>query len=248
MGLRGLPDGAFWLGRWGIGGRWPSFALGGLCFLFFGFLVVPGLFGVVEFEGLGRGGGRVEDFYNGFLADAFFLVMCAFLGVNVPGRRDAFSSRLLFLRELPIPAGSVVVGRAISTLFALAINASAFFLPAYLLSDLGDLGASYLLFAGVWIGYGLLASGLWLLLELTAKGGARAPVFIGCVLALVAVVALLGWTASLELVGGTVGLVRGYGALPAVLSVLAGAAAFALLAGLTVRRLRKRDVFWDPWP
>ena len=50
---------------------------------------------------------------------------------------------------------------------------------------------------------------------------------------------------DLGLVGRTVGLVRGYGALPAVLSVLAGAAAFALLARLTARRILERDVFWE---
>ena len=172
-----------------------------------------------------------------------FLVVCAFLGVNLLGRRDAFESRLLFLREQPVAAGSVVGGRVISMLFALAINAPAFFLPSFFLSSLGDLGASYLLFAGVWVGYGLLASGLFVLLEVGARGGP--PLYAAFVLALVAAVALLGWTADLGLVGGTAELVRGYGALPAVLSVSAGAAAFVLLASLAVRRVLKRNVFWE---
>lgn len=240
--------GAFWLARWEIGRAWPSYALGGLFLLFFGFLVVPGLSGVFEFEGLGPGSTRMEDFYNDFLADAFFLGVCAFLAVNALVRRDVFSCRLLFLRELPIPATSVVAGRAISMLFALVINALAFFLPAFFYSDFGDLGASYLWFAGVWIGYGLLASGLYLLLEFTTNGGFYAPISIGSVLALVvAAVALLEWTADLGLVGRTVELVRGYGAIPAVFSVLAGVVAFALLARVTVRRIQKRDVFWEPF-
>lgn len=239
--------GAFWLARWEIGSAWPSYALGGLILLFFGFLVVPGLSGVFEFEGLGQGSTRMEDFYNDFLADAFFLGVCAFLAVSALVHRDAFSSKLLFLRELPISTGSVVAGRAILMLFALLVNAPAFFLPAFFLTDFGDLGASYLGFAGVWIGYGLLASGLYLLLEFTTNGGSYAPTSIGTVLALLVVLALLEWTADLGLVGRTVELVRVYGALPAVFSVLAGVVAFALLTHATVRRIQRREVFSEPF-
>ncbi len=189
----------------------------------------------------------MEDFYNDFLADAFFLGVCAFLAVNALVHRDAFSSKLLFLRELPISAGSVVAGRAILMLFALLVNAPAFFLPAFFLTDFGDLGASYLGFAGVWIGYGLLASGLYLLLEFTTNGGSYAPTSIGTVLALLVVLALLEWTADLGLVGRTVELVRVYGALPAVFSVLAGVVAFALLTHATVRRIQRREVFSEPF-
>lgn len=239
--------GAFWLARWEIGRTWPSYALGGLILLFFGFLIVPGLSGVFEFEGLGPGGTRMEDFYNDFLADAFFLGVCAILAVNALVRRDAYSLRLLFLRELPIPAVSVVAGRVISMLFALVINAVAFFLPAFLLTGFGDLGASYLWFIGVWIGYSLLASGLYLLLGFTTNGEAHAPISIGSVLALVVVVALLEWTTDLGLVGGTVELVRAYGAIPAVFSVLVGVMAFALLARATVLRIQRREVFEEPF-
>jgi len=239
--------GAFWLARWEIAGAWPSCALGGLILLFFGFLIVPGLSGVFEFEGLGRGSTRMEDFYNDFLTDAFFLGVCAFLAVNALVHRDALSSKLLLLRELPISAGSVVAGRAILMLFALLVNAPAFFLPAFFFSDFGDLGASYLWFAGVWIGYCLLASGLYLLLEFTPNGGSYAPISIGSVLALLVVVALLEWTANLGLVGRTVELVRAYGALPAVFSILVGMVAFALLARATVRRIQRREVFSEPF-
>ncbi len=244
-GGAGVFVGALWVAGWEIGRAWSSYALGGLAFLFFGFLVVPGLSGVFELEGFGPGGGRMEGLYNDFFADASFLVVCAFLAVNVFVRGDGFSSRLLFSRELPIPAAGLVVGRAISMLLALLVNASAFFLPVFLLSSLGDLGASYLWFAGVWVGYGLLASGLWLLMELSEDGGTRVPIFVASAISLVLILALLEWTADLGLVGRTAELVRGYGALPAAFSVLAGAAAFALLARLAVRRIRERDVFWE---
>lgn len=244
-GGAGVFAGALWVAGWEIGRAWSSYVLGGLSFMFLGFLIVPGLSGVFELEGFGLGSSRMEDLYNDFFADASFLVVCAFLAVNVLVHRNGFSSRLLFSRELPIPAAGVVVGRAISMLFALLFNALAFFLPVFLLSALGDLGASYLWFVGVWVGYGLLASGLWLLMELTEDGGTRVPIFVTSAISLVVILALLEWTVNLDLVGRTVGLVRGYGALPAVFSVLVGAAAFALLARLTARRIRERDVFWE---
>jgi hypothetical protein len=245
-GGAGVFAGALWVAGLGIGRAWSSYALGGLSFMFLGFLVVPGLSGVFELEGfLGPGSGRMEDLYNDFFADASFLVVCAFLAVTVLVRRDGFASRLPLIRELPIPAAGLVAGRAICMLLALLVNALAFFLPVFLLSALGDLGASYLWFAGVWVGYGLLASGLWLLMELTEDGGIRVPIFVASAISLVVVLALLEWTADLGLVWRTAELVRGYGALPAVFSVLAGAAAFVLLARLTVRRIRERDVFWE---
>ena len=237
--------GAFWLVRWELGTVRPPYELGALLYLLFGFLAVPILYGVFEFGGMGLGGSRMEGFFNDFLADAYFLVVCAFLGVGVLGRRDAISSRLLFLRGLPIPVGSVVAWRAVSMLSALAANAAVFFSPAFLFSAFGDLGASYLWFEAIWVGYGLLASGLYLILELSANGRARITIFVGFVLSLVLAAALIEWTASPGLVGRTVDLTRNNGALPAVFSVVGGAAAFILLARVAVRRVRSRDVFWE---
>ena len=99
----------------------------------------------------------MEDFYNAYFADCVSLVICTFLGGN------ALSSRLLVFRGLPIPAGGLVGGRVVSLLLELVLNVLAFFLPVFFFSDLGRLGASYLWFAGVWVGYGLLASGLLLI-------------------------------------------------------------------------------------
>ena len=239
---------SFWLARKEMRRTWLSYPLTGLFVLFLGFFVVPSLSGVFEFDGFGAEGRRVEGFYNAFFADYLFLVICAFLGVNAISRdytlawRDPFSSRLLFLRSLPIPAESLVASRALSMLFALLLNAPAFFLPAFFLTELGELGTSYLWFAGVWIGYGLLGSGLCLLCELTVSGRVYTLIYFGLAASLMVVLALLEWTLDLRLVGRTAELAQSYGALPAVFSVLAGAAAFALLSRITVRRLGKRDL------
>jgi hypothetical protein len=245
--VKGSAD-AIWLARKEVRRTWVSFVLTGLFFLFLGFFVVPSVSGVFELEGFGAGGRKIEGFYNALFADYLFLMICAFLGVRAVSRdytlsrRDPLASRLLFLRSWPISADSLVGSRALGMLLALLINAPAFFGPAYLLTDLGELGASYLAFAGIWVGYGLLASGLCLLCELTVNGGAYARIYFGFAAALMAELALLEWTLDLDLVRRTAELAQGgNGALLAVLSVLAGGAAFAVLSRVTVRRLRKRD-------
>jgi hypothetical protein len=245
--MEGFAD-AFWLARNELRRTWLSYPLTGLFVVFLGFFVVPSVSGVFDLEGFGVEGKRMEGVYNAFFADYLFLVICAFLGVRAvsgnytPFWRDSFSSRLVFLRSVPVPTGSLVGSRALGMLFALLVNAPAYFLPAFLLSDLGQLGASYLWFAGVWVGYCLLASGLWLLCELTVSGGAYARIYFGAAAALLAELALLEWTLDLRLVGRTAELAQSHGPLPAAVSVLGGAAAFAVLYRLTVRRLRKKDL------
>ena len=245
--VKGSAD-AIWLARKEVRRTWVSFVLNGLFFLFLGFFVVPSVSGVFELEGFGAGGRKIEGFYNALFADYLFLMICAFLGVRAVSRdytlsrRDPLASRLLFLRSWPISADSLVGSRALGMLLALLVNAPAFFGPAFLLTDLGELGASYLAFAGIWVGYALLASGLCLLCELTVGGRAYARIYFGFAAALMVELALLEWTLDLRLVGRTAELAQGgYGALLAAFSVLAGGAAFAVLARVTVRRLRKRD-------
>jgi hypothetical protein len=242
-------SGALWLGKKEMERAWHSYPLTGLLLLFLGFFVVPSVSGVFDLKGFGAGGQRMEEFYNAFFSDCLFLVICAFLAVNevsgtrTLGRRGTFSSRLLFLRRPPIPAESLVGSRALSLLFALVLNVPAFFLPALLLSDLGELGTSYLWFCGVWIGYSLLGSGLFLLLELTVNGRVYTLIYFGFAASLMGVLALLEWAVGLSLVSRTAELAQsGYGALAAAFSILAGGAGFALLAWLTVHRIRKRDL------
>jgi hypothetical protein len=244
----------FWLARKEVKRAWLSYPLTGLFVLSLGLFAVPSLSGTFELEGSGAVGLRVEEHYNAFIADYLFLVVGAFLSVRAISRdytlaswQETYSSKLLFMRELPISTGRLVASRVLSTLFALIIYAPAFFLPAYFLSDLGEeLGtASYLYFCGVWIGYGLLGSGVCLLLELTSSGKVYTLISFGFTASLMIVLALLEWTVNLSLVGRTAELTQSYGALPAIFSILAGGAALALLARLTTRRVEKRDLSRD---
>jgi len=246
-GVRGTAE-SFWLARREIRETWPSYSLSGLFVVLVGFFAVVSLSGVIELEGFGSEGRRMEGFYNAFFSDYLFLVVCAYLGINVISGNftlawcDAASSRLLFSRSLPVGAEILVGSRALCMLFALAVGAAAFFLPAFSLVGLGVFGgASYLWFCGVWVGYGLFASGLWLHFELVT--GARV-VSSGIVVSLMAVVAFLEWTLDLSLVERTAHVAReGYGAFAAVFAILAGGAFFALLCRTTTRRLEKRELY-----
>jgi len=111
-----------------------------------------------------------------------------------------------------------------------------------MLTDLGELSISYLFFCGVWIGYGLLAAGLLLLLELTVEGKARVLISVGGAAAVLLVLAILEWTVEIRLAERTVELAQAHGALPAALSILAGSASFAFLAWVTAGRLDKKDL------
>jgi hypothetical protein len=238
---------AFWLAKEEMKRAWLSYVLTGLFVLFLGLFVAVSLTGVFEFEGFGAGVQGVEDHYNAFFSDYLFLLVCAFLGVNVISKdytliwQDTFSSKLLFLRSLPVSAGSLVGSRVLCMLFALVLGAPAFFLPAYFLTDLGELGTTYLWFCGVWIGYSLLGSGLCLLFELTVNGRVYTLISFAFAASLMVVLALLEWTLDLSLVGRTAELTQSYGALPAIFSILAGAVAFAVFCRATVRRVEKRD-------
>ena len=109
----------------------------------------------------------------------------------------------------------------------------------FLLSDLGGLGMSYLWFCEIWIGYGLMASGLLLLLELAVEDKTLALISIdGAAIALV----LLEWTVNLPLIGRTMALAKAHGALSAVLSIVAGLVGFVRLARESARRLEKSNL------
>ena len=244
---------SFWLAKREVKRAWLSYPLTGLFVLALGLFAVPSLSGIFEVDSSGAVGLRMEDHYNDFISDYLFLVVGAFLGVNAISRdytlaswQETYLSRLHFTRKLPISTESLVASRMISMLFALVLYAVAFFLPAFFLSEIGELGTkTYLWFCGIWIGYGLLGSGLCLLLELTVSGKVYILISFGFTASVMLVLALLEWTVDLSLVGRTAVLAQSSGALAAIFSIVAGGAALALLARLTVRRIDERDLSGD---
>ncbi|MEW6638027.1 MAG: hypothetical protein AB1425_14575, partial [Actinomycetota bacterium] len=116
------------------------------------------------------------------------------------------------------------------------------FVPVYLVSDLRAMGASYLWFVGIWVGYGLFGAGLTLLMELGLDGKTYTVIIFAMVVPILVIVAILEFTVEMRLVERTVALVGDYGPLPAAVSLVAGAGLFALLARLTARRIERRDL------
>jgi hypothetical protein len=243
---------ALWLARVEMKWAWPSYVLSVLIVLSLGLAAAVSLsLGVSEFEAIVLRGQSTEELYGAFFADYLFLLVCAVLGSNMllryytqnwPG---TFTSRLIFLRSLPISAGTLVGSRVLGTLFALVVGALAFFVPVYFVSDLGEeLGIRvYLLFCAVWIGYSLLGSGLSLFFEFGVSGRGYALISYAFALSLMVVIVLLEMTQYKGLVGRVAQLVQsGHGALLAGLSILMGGAAFLLLLRLTVRRLQTKDL------
>jgi hypothetical protein len=238
-------------------GTWLSYFLNGLLVLFLGLLGAMSVSGVFELKGFGAVGERMEEYYNTFFTDYLFLMVCAFLGVNVvskdcmaplvrDGWRGTFSLwELPVLRRLPLSAGSMVGSRLIFMLVALAFNAIVFFVVVYSFSDLGDLGRSYLWFTGIWLGYSLLAAGLYLASELTLTRSGKAHVLLSSFVfaaSLMVFVALLEWALEPTLVEMTAKLAESHGAPAAIFSILAGGANLVLLSRLTARRIQKRGL------
>ena len=247
---------AFRLAREEMRRAWSAYVLGVSIVLFLGLAAAVSLsVGVSELEHFALRHQSTEDFYRTFLADFLFLLVCAVLGANTILRYytqswcDTSSSRLAFLGRLPISAGALVGSRVLCMLLTFVLGSLAFFLPVYFYSDLGvELGVgTYLSFCGVWVGYGLLGTGLWLLLEFGVSDRANAAIFYGFALTLMVVALVLDWRAEVGIVQRTTQLAQsGYGALVSVFSVLAGGAAFVLLTRAAVRRIRKDKPVREP--
>ncbi|QYJ15857.1 hypothetical protein Rxycam_01685 [Rubrobacter xylanophilus DSM 9941] len=239
---------ALWLAGKEIRRSWLSYPASAIFTLVLGFLIVPSLSGMAT-GGEAGGTGGIERAFGSFLADYLFLIVGLILCVNgfsrdylVVWSADPFSSRLAFLRSLPIPPRTIVAGRMFSMLFTLPFTLPAFFVPVYLFSDLRAMGASYLWFVGIWVGYGLFGAGLTLLMELGLNGKTYTMVTFAMVVPILVIVAILEFTVQLRLVERTIALAGDYGPLPAIVSLVAGAGLFALLARLTARRIERRDL------
>jgi hypothetical protein len=240
---------ALWLAKKDIRRAWISYPASGLFILALGLLVASSVDGVFVMEGFGESGRRAEGFFNAFFADYMFLIVGALLAVNSLSMDymrvwsdDVFSHRLAFLRSLPASTTSLVASRAMSMLFALPFTVPAFFLPMYFLSDLGEMRFSYVWFVGIWLGWSLLYAGITLLCELAMSGKVYVWLSVAFIFGLIAILAFLEWTVELSLVGRSANLALEHGPLAATISLLAGGAAFALLARETKKRVERREL------
>lgn len=240
---------ARWLAWQEVKRAWLSYPVTALATLLIGVLAAGAVDGILVVEGAEEDGRRFERLYNVFFADFIFLVFCSLLAVNWMSRdyfrvfsEDAFSERVVFVRGLPVSTVALVAGRVISMGPSLLLNALAFFVPVYLISDLRGLGWGFAWFVAAWLGYALFGAGLLLLAELGLAGRTYVGLSFASVPALMVAIALLEWAVDLMAVGRVVGLVQAHGPLPTLVSVSVGAAGLVLLAGATVRRVRRREM------
>jgi ABC-type transport system involved in multi-copper enzyme maturation permease subunit len=207
--------------------------------------VVVALFALALVSGFYATGGDLS-----FFVDMYLLLMFANLALNWAAANywrpadDMLSERLRFLRALPVTLRELVASRIAAMVALLAVTAPIFFLVLYLLSgDLrGELNpARYLAFVGIWSGYALVMGALGLYLEWGFSGNTLFKLQLVWTAALVAV-ALVASLLGFGIFAWTVDLARSYGALPAILALLSGAAALALSGRETARRLGRRDL------
>lgn len=228
---------ARWLAGREVRRTWLSYPVSGLAMVLLGLLASAAVYGV-----------RFEEWYNATLPDYLFLFSAAVLAMNWVSRDyfsswlDSFSMRLLFMRELPISPGTLVMSRMMAMSLALVFTVPAFFLPIYLLSDLDQLGRGYLWFVLIWIGYSLLGAGGHLYLELGVHGRTYNLIYFALAFVGLALLAFLEWAVGLRVVERAAGLAQDHGPLAAIVSLVIGATGFALLGRAAVRRIERRDL------
>lgn len=88
---------------------------------------------------------------------------------------DSYTQMLYYYRTLPIPLTAVVLSRIITGLTALVFNGVIYFGGIYVISNhikaVMDI-PSYLAFAGVWLGIGLMVTGFYMYWEFMVNGKA----------------------------------------------------------------------------
>jgi hypothetical protein len=244
---------SFWLAKREMKHAWLSYVASAAIIVFLGSVAAISLsFGLSEFETMIVRGPGMEAFYGAFFSDYLFLLVCAVLGANgvllgyyAQNRRGTFARKLRPFRNMPVSAVVLVGSRALGALFALVVGALAFFVPVFFLSDLGEeLGVkTYLCFCAVWVGYGLLGSGISLFFEFGTSGRVYTLISYGFAIPLMIAVVLLETTGYAGLVGRVSGMAQGgHGALLACFSILLGGAAFLLLSRARVHRLLTREL------
>jgi len=105
--MAGVFAGAFWLAKREVRRVWISYPLTGVLLMLMGFFVVPSVWGVFEFDGLGTTGERMEGFYIASFSDCLFVVVCAFLAGDycLRGERTRPAQRFLLWTGHPEAPG-----------------------------------------------------------------------------------------------------------------------------------------------
>ncbi|WP_144027426.1 hypothetical protein [Paenibacillus selenitireducens] len=111
--------------------------------------------------------------------DFFFLSIIPVLGFIYTRksmnyiREDSYTTSLARMRCMPISFNAIMTGRILQLIVAMLINGCIFFVVQYLMIDGLKFQLSLSMFASfslTWMGYGLIISGLYIYVELSASG------------------------------------------------------------------------------
>lgn len=248
-GLRG----ALWLAAEDVRRSWISYPATCIVLLLVGFFAISLVEGVFVLGGIGEGDRIIQERFNGFVADTFFLAICPALGINfffnrdygARYRYDNMTRRLSFVKSLAVSSGEIVTGRALTMLLAVAVATPSFFLPLLLVSP-GPLErldiVGFLGFATIWVGYALFVVGFYMYTWLGFTGEEDLKITLVLALCYPALAALVNFVFDVHLVSGSIEVARTDGPFVGILALAAGAACFFLWGLATTRKLRRRDL------
>ncbi|MEK4848419.1 hypothetical protein NST04_00825 [Paenibacillus sp. FSL H7-0756] len=225
------------------GDRWKLLWALLFSLLFMGYFAA--LSGMVIDDSLSGSDGRM-------LSDVLMITMTLMLSISFSRRtmkylsEDSYTRMLAYMRALPVPAEVILCKRKLNALFAIAMNGMLYFSLIYLISPglRSELPVSaYLAFAFTWVGYGLIVSGLYILIEFSVSG----KVYFWSIS--VIMILSVGAAGLVYLTGGnillaTVAVSRSWGLGSPLMwgALAAGALSMQLFSKWTIRRLKSRDL------
>lgn len=158
-------------------------------------------------------------------------------------KTDAFSRKLAFYRKLPLTDREIVQARFLVFAVTLLPMALCFFTPIFLMANVDHLatGPEFIKASLMWLGLSLAGGAGFIYFEMSVSG--KAYLGLSMVAVGVFLIAVVGLNASgINLVGGSLSLVRSYGIWPSIAGLAAGALLACRMAAMTVRRLAVRDL------
>ncbi|WP_405106640.1 hypothetical protein MHH28_25315 [Paenibacillus sp. FSL K6-1217] len=198
----------------------------------------------------------IDDSLSGsagrMLSDVLMITMTLMLSISFSRRtmkylsEDSYTRMLAYMRALPVPAAAILCKRKLNVLFAITMNGTLYFSLIYLISPgiRSELPVPvYLAFAFTWVGYGLIVSGLYILIEFSVSG----KVYFWSISAIM--ILAIGAAGLVHLGGGNLMLAsvaasKEWGLLSPLMwgALVLGVLSLQLFSKWTIHRLKSRDL------
>ncbi|NQX48753.1 hypothetical protein HQN87_25870 [Paenibacillus tritici] len=186
------------------------------------------------------------------LSDVLMITMILMLSISFSRRtmkylsEDSYTRMLAYMRALPVPVEVILCKRKLNALFAIALNGTLYFSLIYWLSPgiRSELPVpAYLAFTFTWVGFSLLVSGLYIVIEFSVSGKAYF-----WSMAIIMILAI-GATGLVYLAGGNMMLASaavskewGLGSPLMWGALVLGLVSLQLFSKWTIHRLKSRDL------